>query len=189
MIHWDNIQVQLTTADGAFVYQGNAGTARVNGAEFEITARPVQYFTASLSGSYQNAYLTQGASADQYALNPTLGLTGDKIPNVPKVQFNVNLDYTRPLINDWQLSLGTQVTYRGSEDSYFSSNAFNVPLASYTLVDLRMGFIKDQWTVMAFARNLTDQRAEVSAINSTQDPHALLTVQPRTVGINVTRKF
>jgi iron complex outermembrane recepter protein len=189
MIHWDNIQVQLTTADGAFVYQGNAGTARVNGAEFEITARPLQYFTAGLSGSYQNAYLTQGASAEQYALNPTLGLTGDKIPNVPKVQFNVNLDYTRPLVNDWQLSLGTQVTYRGSEDSYFSSNAFNVPLASYTLVDLRMGFIKDQWTVMAFARNLTDQRAEVSAINSTQDPHALLTVQPRTVGINVTRKF
>jgi iron complex outermembrane recepter protein len=189
MIHWDNIQVQLTTADGAFVYQGNAGTARVNGAELELTARPFQYFTAQVSAAYQNAYLTQGASAEQYALNPTLGLTGDKIPNVPKAQFYVNLDYTRPLVNDWQVSVGGDVTYRGSEDSYFASNAFNVPLASYTLVDLRMGFIKDQWTVMAFARNVADQRAQVSAINSSQDPHALLTVQPRTVGINVTRKF
>jgi hypothetical protein len=29
----------------------------------------------------------------------------------------------------------------------------------------------------------------VSAINSTQDPDALLTVQPRTVGLAATRKF
>jgi hypothetical protein len=43
--------------------------------------------------------------------------------------------------------------------------------------------------VTAFAKNVTDKRAQISAINSTQDPDALLTVQPRTVGIKVTRKF
>ena len=39
------------------------------------------------------------------------------------------------------------------------------------------------------ARNVTNKRAEVSAINSSQDPHALLTVQPRTIGATLTRKF
>jgi len=40
-----------------------------------------------------------------------------------------------------------------------------------------------------FARNVTNERAQVSAINSSQDPDALLTVRPRTVGLSVTRKF
>ncbi len=189
LIHWDNIQVQLTTADGAFVYQGNAGTAQVKGVEFEFDARPIEYLTMSFAGSWQDAYLTQGASAQQYALNPTLGLTGDKIPNVPDFQASFNIDYTWPIARDWQGDVATDVTYRGSEDSYFSSNSFNVPLSSYALWGLRAGFIQGPWTVMAFAHNLTNERAQVSAINSTQDPHALLTVQPRTIGLSLTRKF
>jgi len=32
-IRWNNIQVQETTADAAFVYQGNAGEAKVKGLE------------------------------------------------------------------------------------------------------------------------------------------------------------
>ncbi len=47
-IKWDNIQVQETTADGAFVYQGNAGTAHVKGVEFEFTAHPIQYLSRQL---------------------------------------------------------------------------------------------------------------------------------------------
>ncbi len=93
-IRWSNIQVQETTPDGAFVYQGNAGEAKVKGVEFEFTAHPIQYLSASFAGSYQDAYLTQGASAAQYALNPTLGLTGDAIPNVPKYQASLGLNYT-----------------------------------------------------------------------------------------------
>ena len=188
-IRWNNIQVQQTTADGAFVYQGNAGAAKVKGVELELVAHPFEYLTASLSGSWQEAYLSDGATAAQYALNPTLGRTGDAIPSVPRTQANFGLNYTRPIANDWQGVAAADITYRGAENSYFASNAFNLPLSSYSLVGLRLGLIKDLWNVTAFARNLTDKRAQVSAINSSQDPHALLTVQPRTIGLSVTRKF
>ena len=189
-IKWDNIQVQETTADGAFVYQGNAGTARVKGVEFEFTAHPIQYLSASFAGSYQDAYLTQGATPAQYALNPTLGLTGDAIPNVPKYQLNLGLNYTRPVSGDWQAVIATDVTYRDSVNAYFTSNTqYNIDLAPYTLVNLRLGVIKGPWTATFFARNLTDKRAQVSAINSSQDPDALLTVRPRTIGLTLTRKF
>jgi iron complex outermembrane receptor protein len=188
-IRWNNIQVQETTADAAFVYQGNAGEAKVKGLELELTARPFQYFTAELAGSWQEAYLADGASAAQYALNPTLGRTGDSIPNVPRFQANLGLNYTRPIMLDWEGVAALDVTYRGAENSYFASNAFNIPLASYTLLGLRLGAIKDQWSFTAFARNLTNRRAQVSAINSSQDPDALLTIQPRTIGLSVTRKF
>jgi iron complex outermembrane receptor protein len=189
LIHWDNIQVQLTTADAAFVYQGNAGEAEVKGAEFELRARPIQYLTGTLTGSYQHAVLTQGASALQKALNPTLGVTGDKIPNVPDFQFSLQLDYTQPVAGDWLASFGTEVNYRGAVNAYFASNPFNLPLRSYTLWNLRAGAIYRDWTFMAFVRNAGNERAQVSAINSTQDPDALLTVQPRTVGLTVTRRF
>jgi iron complex outermembrane recepter protein len=188
-IRWSNMQVQQTTADGAFVYQGNAGEATVKGVEFEFTAHPLQYLSASFAGSYTDAYLTQGATAAQYALNPTLGLTGDTIPNVPKYQFSLNFTYRAPIGNGWEGLVAADATYRDGVDSYFSSNAFNLPLAPYTLVGLRMGLINGPWNVTAFARNLTDNRAQVSAINSTQDPDALLTVRPRTIGVALTRTF
>ena len=189
-IKWDNIQVQETTADGAFVYQGNAGTAHVQGVEFEFTAHPIEYFTVSFAGSYQEAYLTQGATPAQNSLNPTLGRTGDAIPNVPKFQLNLGLNYTAPLTESWQGVVATDVTYRDAENAYFTSNVqYNIDLAPYALLNLRLGAIHGPWTVNAFARNLTDKRAQVSAINSSQDPDALLTVRPRTVGVNLTRKF
>lgn len=189
VIHWNNMQVQLTTPDGTFSYIGNAGTAQVKGAEIDLKARLVEHLTAWVTGSYQDAYLTQGASAAQKALNPTLGVTGDAIPNVPKLQFAVGLDYTHPITGDWLASLGTDMTYRGSMNSYFASNTFNMPLSSYALWNLRAGASYQNWTFMLFAHNVTNKRAEVSAINSTQDPDALLTVQPRTIGITVTRDF
>jgi outer membrane receptor protein involved in Fe transport len=188
-IRWSDIQVQETTPDGAFVYQGNAGEAKVKGVEFEFTAHPFQYLSASFAGSYTDAYLAQGATAAQYALNPTLGLSGDTIPNVPKYQASFGLNYRRPIGKGWDGMVATDVTYRSGEDSYFSSNSFNIPLDAYALVGLRLGVIEGPWSVTAFARNLTNKRAQVSAINSTQDPDALLTVQPRTIGMTLTRKF
>jgi len=188
-IRWTDIQVQETTADGAFVYQGNAGEAKVKGVEFEFTAQPIAGLTASFAGAYTDAYLAQGANAFQYAYNPTLGLTGNSIPDVPKYQASLGLNYRRPIATGWDGTVGTDVTYRDGEDSYFSSNAFNVPLAPYTLWNLRAGLIQGPWSIIAFARNVTNKRAEVSAINSSQDPHALLTVQPRTIGATLTRKF
>jgi iron complex outermembrane receptor protein len=197
-IKWNNIQVQETTADAAFVFQGNAGTADVKGFEFEFTAHPIDYLSATFAGSYQEAYLTQGATPEQYALNKTLGRTGDGIPNVPRFQANFGLNYTRPIMNGWEGVVATDLSFRGRENSYFSSAVLsvgppivyeNIPLSSYTLVNLRLGVINGPWSVTAFARNLTDKRAQVSAINSAQDPDALLTVRPRTIGLTATRKF
>ena len=189
LIKWNNIQVQETTADGAFNYTGNAGTARVKGVEFELGARPIEYLRATVAGSYQHAYLTQGATVAQKEANPTLGVTGEDIPNVPRFQIDVGLNYTRPISSAWNGMIAADANYRGAVNSYFASNAFNIPLSSYTLANLRVGVLNNLWSMTVFDRNLTNKRAQVSAINSSQDPEALLTVQPRTIGITVNRNF
>ncbi|MBS0577701.1 MAG: TonB-dependent receptor [Proteobacteria bacterium] len=189
-IKWDNMQVQLTTADGAFVYTGNVGAADVKGVEFEFNAHPIDYLTGTLSGSWQDAKVTESPTEEELAANPTLPVDGMPIPNVPKFQFYAALNYTRPISGTWQGVAAADVTYRGSTEAYFRSNSlYNLSLPAYTLVDLRLGVINGPWTANVFVRNLTDERAQVSAINSSQDPHGLLTVQPRTIGINLTRTF
>jgi len=189
VINWKNIQVQETTADGAFNYTGNVGNARVKGVEFEFGVRPIEYLRASIAGSYQDAYLTQGATAAQKKANQTLGVTGEDIPNVPKFQVDVGLNYTRPINSVWNGMVAADANYRGAVDSYFASNTFNIPLGSYTLVNFRTGVQSNLWSITGFVRNLTNKRAQVSAINSSQDPEALLTVRPRTFGVTVNRNF
>jgi len=188
-IRWDNIQVQENTADQAFVFSANAGTAHIKGVEFEFTARPINYLTVSFAGSFQDATLARGATLEEYTNNPTLGVTGDAIPNVPRYQFNAGINYSRPIYGDWEGVLAADVTYRDFVNAYFASNSFNLELPPYTLVGLRAGVNYGPWSGSLFAKNVANVRAQVSAINSTQDPHALLTVQPRTIGIRVTRKF
>jgi outer membrane receptor protein involved in Fe transport len=198
LIRWNNIQVNETTADAAFNYTGNAGTARVKGVEFELGARPMEYLRATIAGSYQHAYLTDGATGAQKDANPTLGLTGEDIPNVPRFQVNVGVNYTRPINSAWNGMIAVDANYRGAEDSYFASAytgpkakpiPLNIPLASYALANLRIGVLNNLWNITAFVRNVTNKRAEVSAINSPQDPEALLTVRPRTIGLTVNRNF
>jgi iron complex outermembrane receptor protein len=189
VINWKNIQVNETTADGAFNYTGNAGTAKVKGVEFELGVRPIEYLRTTIAGSYQDAYLTQGATPAQKTANPTLGLTGEDIPNVPKFQIDLGVNYTRPINTQWNGMVNVDANYRGSVDSYFSSNKFNIPLSSYTLVNLRTGIVNNVWSITGFVSNLTNKRAQVSAINSSQDPEALLTVRPRTIGLTVNRNF
>ncbi|MGH7024075.1 MAG: TonB-dependent receptor domain-containing protein, partial [Caulobacteraceae bacterium] len=144
-----------------------------------------------LAGSYQDARLIEGASPSQVALNNTLGVTGDELPEVAPFQFALGLNYTAPLPvpGDWSGTLAADITYRGQENAYFASNPFNVVLKPYTLVNVRAGVSTGPWSAMLFVRNLTNERAQISAINSTQDPAALLTVRPLTVGLSITRTF
>ena len=85
--------------------------------------------------------------------------------------------------------MAADASYRGAVDSYFASNMFNIPISSYALVNFRTGVQNNLWSITGFVRNLTNKRAQVSAINSSQDPEALLTVRPRTVGLTVNRNF
>lgn len=190
-IDWSNIQVNETTNSGSFNFTGNAGTAVSKGIEFEFDARLFRYLTANFSGSIQDAHLTQGATPAQLAANQTLGATGDELPDVAPFQSSLGLNYTAPLgfLDGWSGTLGANITYRGKANAYFAANPFNIVLKPYTLVNLRAGLMNDKWRATIFVQNLTDARAQLSAINSNQDPYALLTVRPLTVGISLTRYF
>ncbi len=187
-IDWKNIQVQ-EVAPPSLHYTGNAGNAVAKGVEFEFTARPIEHVRVDFSGSYQDAHLTKGATAAQLAIDPTLGRAGDQLPDVARFQFALGLNYTAPISAEWTGTLASDITHRDKANVYFSGNPFNFELNDYTLVNLRAQLSTGPWTATLFVRNVGDERAQVSGINTTQDPHALLTVRPRTVGVSFTRTF
>jgi len=190
-IFWYSIQANEVTTGAELNYTGNAGNAVSKGVEFEFDGRPIQHVTVNFSGSFQDAHLIEGASAFQLAHNGNLGITGDELPNVAPFQFDLGLNYTAPLpvAGGWKGTLAADINYRGAENAYFANNADNIVLKAYALANLRAGVSNDLWSATIFVRNLTNERAQVSAINSLQDPHALLTVRPQTVGVSLTRNF
>ncbi|MBS0366997.1 MAG: TonB-dependent receptor [Proteobacteria bacterium] len=188
LIDWKSIQVSETDPTGAFPFTGNAGNARVKGLEASVDWYAVDGLKLSLAGSYQNAEL----SSDQPAIpgNPFTGVTGDRIPNVPKFQGSVGAEYSVPLSNTITGMLAADLSYRGDTSTQLrSDNPGNVDLGSYALLNLRAAVDSGPWSTTLFVRNATDKRARLDAISSTQDPLALITLQPRTYGLRVTRKF
>jgi iron complex outermembrane recepter protein len=188
-IDWNNIQVRQLDNTQAFPFTGNAGDARVTGLEASVTARVAQYLTFNVSGSYQDAKLT----SDQPPIpgNENVGFKGDKLPNVPKFQGAISADYTAPISSSLRGTLAADLSYRGDSNTQLrgDQSRFNVNLDSYALLNLRAAIETDVWTTTLFVRNVGDKRAEIDAISSTQDPLAIITLRPRTVGISFTRRF
>lgn len=160
----------------------------MDGIELEANVLLSPGLQFDFGGSYQNAKLTE----DQPIIpnNPNLGKDGDLLPKVPPLQFSAALTYSFPLSTSADMSLRADVNYRDKTDTqYNTASPFNVPLASYEIVNLRANLDWNDWTVSVFAKNVLDERAQIDAIASDQDPLARITARPRTIGAAVTRKF
>ena len=106
------------------------------------------------------------------------------------VQFNAGLSYTIPVSADSSVNVRGDVTHRGSTNSQARvGSPFNVPLAAYDIVNARVNWDWKAWEFSLFAKNLSDRRAQVDAISSSQDPLARITVRPLTAGMSVNYKF
>jgi outer membrane receptor protein involved in Fe transport len=183
-IDWKDIQVQ-TGASGVAVIV-NAGAAKIDGAELTLTARPVRSFTLTGAFAYQDARLAEDA--------PGLGaMKGDKLPNVPKFTAALSADY-RASGEGLRPSAGATLRFVSDRVSSFDQNP-GIPqfdLKDYVLVDLRAGVTIRDADVQLFARNLFDDRGRVSAITNLAvagGPAQVAIVQPRTIGLSVTKHF
>ncbi|MEZ5500532.1 MAG: TonB-dependent receptor [Steroidobacteraceae bacterium] len=188
-INWKDIQVQALDNTQAFFFTTNGGKARVRGAELEAEALLGSGFEFAIGGSYIDAVITELPQLSSGS-NASLGNVGDRLPKVPRIQYNAALSWGTPVGSSAKLDLRADVAHRGSAQSQFNNaNGFDQTLHAYTLANFRANLSWNQWTASLFARNLFDERAEIDAIASAQDPLAHITARPRTVGVAVTRTF
>lgn len=126
--------------------------ARINGVELELTARPVDGLTATVSGSIVDAKV--------FDVEVAPGVARDVRPTFsPKYQTSARIDYVSPA--DWlggQIAGGAALSYQSS----FFHNARNFDadrFAGRTLVDIYLRWSNaDGLSLSPFVNNLFDKR-------------------------------
>lgn len=184
-IDWSNIQQNVLLPCG-FPFIGNSGKARSTGFEVELNARPVQDLRIGLAIGYADAKIVQaGAGTPQ--------LAGSPVYQVPEWTIATNAEYSVPVTTDFEGFLRGDYSFT---DASYSAN--NDPLnprkrPSYSLVDIRAGVRNETFEVAVYAKNLTDEHANLADNRSlaAEAPGLprIVTNRPRTIGLEARYRF
>jgi outer membrane receptor protein involved in Fe transport len=188
-IDWKNIQLPLIYPVNGDTYVGNAAGAKSQGVELSITSRPVSDLTISAWVTWIDAVLTQTVpGAGQKG--EIFGISGASLPNTPRFSGNVSLNYDFPIARNFVGFAGGAVSYVGDrEDAFSAASPQRQDLPGYAKLDLRAGTKYDSWTVNVFVNNVADKRGLISGGIGNQLPYAFFYIQPRTVGLSVSKAF
>jgi len=167
MIDWTGVQatVVLGTCGQSFVING--GRARSQGADFQVSYRPIDPLTVSVNLGYDDAHYVDPVKGP----NPTIAQTGaPPLPaqnagaplGVPPWQISASAEYTFTLANwdayvraddQWQSTYVNGPAYGVSQ---YNPNTRYVP--SQNTLNARLGVRLNTWDVNVFALNLLDSR-------------------------------
>jgi iron complex outermembrane receptor protein len=184
-IDWKNTQIS-EAVDNLYGYVGNGGRAKSQGVEFSVESRPLTGLTIAAWVAYDEAVLTQ-------ALPPTstsLGAAGDRLPLSSRFSGNLSLLQNFPLWSTVTGFVGGSVSYVGDRKGGFVGESVQrQDLPAYTKTDLRAGAKYESWTANLFVTNLADKRGLLNGGPGTFPAFAYVYIQPRTVGVSVSRTF
>ena len=189
-IDWKDIQILsiVNTPAGPVGINGNSGSAKSKGVEWNFGWRPLDGLTIGLLGSYTDAYLTADA--------PGLGATsGDKLPYVPNVSATLNVDYRWPAFGSYSAYVGASETYTGARFTAFSPSVDvvvpHVKLPVYNTLQLRIGLDNDRYSAQLYGNNINNARGiqDYSSEGGANQTGTASFIQPRTIGIELGVKF
>jgi outer membrane receptor protein involved in Fe transport len=183
-INWTNIQTLIFI--GSSNTNGNAGTARSQGAEFEAAYVPVEGLTLGANTAYTNARFTE-TSAEANVTE------GERLYFVPEWTRTVYADYMLSFGLPFGLPLGTGKPQIGGEYVFRSSqlDETGVTLPGYSTFNIHAGLQFDKQSLRLYVKNVTNNRGIIgsSGYVGAGLPYAVAYEQPRTVGLMFTRKF
>ncbi len=186
-LNWRKIQVPGSLPSG-ITYVANGGTARSRGLQLESSVNPMAGLEFRGTAAYIDARLTQDA--------PTAnGANGDRLPMVPQFAASLRADYQHAAFGSWIFHVGAGLRHVGKRYSVGLLSLDGIPTDAYDALDLDADLGEGGLTVRLFAKNVTDERAYLSAFsfadlsgaNVVQNEGTVL--QPRTVGLAVDYKF
>ena len=120
------------------------------------------------------------------------GAPGDRLPYSSRFSGNFSLNQEFPLPGNVTGIAGAAVSYVGNRLGAFSGAgsvvAPRVYLPAYARTDAHVGVRYDTWTVNAYVNNAFNRRG---ILESGADllPVATLYIQPRTVGLNLSKSY
>ncbi len=183
-IDWQDYQISVVR--GGVGVAGNADKAVSKGAEAALSFAVTDALTLRATLSYTDAKL----AADTPDLG---GADGDQLPNSPKWQGGLDLNYDFNVGNlpayagvAWTYKGKMPVGFNGYTDAsgmYWPPSAPRVEVGSYNLVDLRAGINVGKVDLSFYLTNLFDEWAYTSFTSSYAIPSLGVPTRPRTLGV------
>ncbi|MGH8290526.1 MAG: TonB-dependent receptor [Steroidobacteraceae bacterium] len=188
-IDWKNIQLPLIYPVNGSTYVGNAAGAKSEGVELSAKSKSFSGLTVGAWATWDESVLTQtvpGAGQD----GEIYGFAGDPLPNTPRFSGNVSLDYNFPIVGDFEGVVGGDESYVGYRlDAFSSVSAQRQNLPAYAKLNLHAGTTFKSWTVNFYVNNVFNRYGLISGGVGNAIPYAFYILQPRTVGVTVSKDF
>jgi iron complex outermembrane receptor protein len=201
-IDWKNFQINLlksiaiSSESELEGYTANAGNAKSEGLEFSVRSHPLAGLTISAQSSYDDAELTQNMPAGSTAY----GLKGDRLPYSMRFSGGLTINQDIRLPDGWIGSIGGAANYVGSRPYEFLGTPTSgeqpgarTVFPGYTTLNLLAGVRYESVQINLYLNNVTDVRGIVGAApylsQGNPDGYAASIIQPRTIGVSVSRSF
>ena len=187
---WDDIQTTRNLSCGWRIVQ-NAGRVTSQGAEFDATFQISDALAITVTGSYTDATMDDPSGNLDAA-------AGDRAPYIPEWNASTFAFYGFDVGNGWNGFVNAGIAAYGDSYTTFSTTASNrQTIPGATVVNLVVGFERENWRVSAFADNLTDETIIYSASqfspygsNPLTGPRISRTYgRPRTVGLEMAYRW
>ena len=174
IFYLDYTDIQQSDQDGAGFFISNGASARSYGVEAQAQWRMADYAVLNAGVGYVDARY------EEFGVR-----SGNDLPRAPRWTGSVSLDLSQDLAGGGSIFVIPEITYRG--DNYVdSSNTERFRQAANTLVNLRAGFkSKDSWSVVAWGRNLSEERFTLGGFAVAPLLFAYTPSPPRTFGVDV----
>lgn len=183
-IDWKDIQLEVLNQGFAFI--DNGGDARSQGIEITMKAQPTTGLTVSAWAAWNEAELTESFPAT----STLVGASGDQLPYGSPFSASLSLEQEFTLGSRWTGFIGGSASYVDEREGVFTSTfEERERFPSYTQVDVRAGVQLDSWTAELFVNNVSDKRGVLGGGAGNFIPFAFSYVQPRTMGLTLTKTF
>jgi len=190
-IDWRDMQVRATSSNGAWIFNTNAGAARVDGFEVEVNARPASGLTVRGSLAFVDARLVEDQTSAGANVTQATGRRGDRLPFVPRWSGAASAIYEWPIAAGVQGAVRLDYTYTGSAGSEFRPTAETYQKQpAYGLVGGRLSAQFGDLGLHLYGSNLLNAKAPARVTaNLAGRRGQTVSAPPATVGLQVTRSF
>ena len=197
---WNKFQYSFL-GPNSFTEIHNAPSARIKGAELDLSWRPVLGLSITGSAAYTDAKLRQNVCEID---DPTFTCTGagnsisapagTRLPVTPKFKFSGVGRYEFPISAGAKAHVQAVVTHQSSSsaDLRVDAAALLGRLKPYTMADFAVGVDWKRLTIEAFLENAFDTRAQITRYDQCGQCFNRIYVvpyRPQTLGIRVGTKF
>jgi iron complex outermembrane recepter protein len=172
----------------------NAASAKINGVELEVTARPFRSLRLSAFTAYTDPKYNSYNGFN--AVGTIVNLSGNSFPNVSRWQAGASGTYT---LNDSFGPLDTTVdsSFRSTvdyvPDNHSAESAFSTTQGSYGLLNVRVSQEISRWntTVSLWGKNVTDRHYFVGGNDFATSLGFAYSIPgpPATFGFDIRKRF